>query len=536
MNDRESQLLDLLRQGPPDETVGEPPGFPVSIRPGIVAPVVARRDGLLNSRPGLRPLLSLSVMLVVGAALAGSLLLPRFATTPLATPRPTPLDSAEVSQWPVALPPEYGGMVGFSAPDGSFYVASTSSIDALDAAGHQRVGWPISLPVDGPVLKFAIASDGSLLVAGFSKLADVDPSGKVRIGWPVTISTSGFDGPFVLSDGRILVVAAPEGGLSLVSLLAPTGAFISGWPRIVQGRLVGQPAVGADGTISFAHAVASNSGPTTSQITVFDEAGVEQKGSPITGWDGVAFSPQGDMVVWSHETSATSTGGLSVRRTRIAILGSDGHPRIGWPRDIVGPASVPAFAADGTVYLSLGSGEIGSTGSVLALDRDGQTKPGFPVSLPGRAMALSSTSQPQEPRMSLPPVVGMDGTVYVAGMSITQSLVAALDQTGASLGGWPYVVPPGQQFADFVAGVPNGPRANPLVGQTGLLFLLLRENGEDTLVALDREGRDAPGWPIAVPHGMLVTAWSALSDGGIEVQCTSITPATVVLRYGSAGQ
>lgn len=543
MKDSEARLIDLLTQGPPEEDSYLPPPLPTAVR---VVHVSGRTrsvpHALAHDRASLFYAAAVAVFItVVGVVLVGGRDILRSAAdiagiSPHASMGPVQSAAqADTAGWSVMLPTAFGGVTGITAADGSLFIAGTSSIEALDPSGRERAGWPIALPVPAPVVSLAVAQDGSLLVASASELAAVEPSGRIRAGWPVVIGHPDFDGPFVMPSGMVLV-ADREGGVNTsLIVLTSSGAVAAGWPQTLMGQLVGQPAFGPDGTIAVRLAPAGGSEIGHISLTILSPHGAEEYGSPITSWDHVAISPANDVVVWSYVTAPSGGGGPLVQQTRVAILATDGQPSSGWPRVITGPASAPAFGADGTLYLVQGRGEPGTGGSVLALDRGNKVATGWPVSLPASAAGIPATTQPQEPHVAQPPVVGPDGTVFVAASSQNQALVAAFDRSGAVLPGWPFVLPGGQDFAVFSSVVPNRPPPTPLLGKTGLTFLVGRRAGIDNLFAVERGGQLASGWPVPIPQGSLVSAWAAVEDGGVEVQYVSNVPTTGAARYGPEG-
>ncbi len=157
---------------------------------------------------------------------------------------------------------------------------------------------------------------------------------------------------------------------------------------------------------------------------------------------------------------------------------------------------------------------------VVALGPDGKVRAGWPVSLPKGDTAISATGGFHAPDVAQPPVVGDQGTVYVAGTNAQDlAVVAALDAAGRVQGGWP--VRFDSSLASFAFGFVGGydPYASPILvrSRSGLtrLYVALK----DQIIALGENGSGAPGWPVARPASS--AGWRdmwATPDGGLIVE------------------
>ena len=410
-----------------------------------------------------------------------------------ATPSPAPPDG-----WPVTFDGKGEPFVG---PDGTVYVGNV----ALDASGHPVSSAHMALPGAKAVSVAAFGADGTTYMTGQTAdqaatvLGAFGPDGRLLSGWPVTVES--VDRVIPVSTGGAYVVSSTNAGAT-TKLLGPDGGLRASWPFAADGN---SRAVG-DGLYELR--IADNAA--AGHIEVLTTDGGHTIGS-AADWQGLFVSTDGTAYA---ETSVLAAGSDSeVVTTRIAAIGADGNPKPGWPVSIAGSASVPAFGADGTVYLTLGAS--GVTSSILALDPSGHTKPGWPAKLPAGYTALSQTGAWHAPDVAEAPTPGLAGTVYVAAEDAGgRPLVTAFDRSGRVEAGWPYRPPSGfTRFGRYVGSY--SAETPPLFvpsGSTGLLYLAL----SDRIVALTVDGKMAPGWPKAFG----VTSWAATPDGGLVVGVT----------------
>jgi outer membrane protein assembly factor BamB len=436
-------------------------------------------------------------------------------------PTPDAFPTLVANGWPVTLPGFEGdAQIG---PDGTVYV---DRLDPIGMSGHARPDW-LPLP-DGtrrqPALfgpngtTYVLADDES----GTGELWAFDTKGNVVAGWPVetTSDATVLPGP----SGTIYVLTQGE-----VTVLASTGAVRAKWAVSMPGMLCSQ-VVRPDGTLFLA------TGPdgvaTDCSIHVYASTGRELTSDPQRGWNGLAMSSDGTVVAWGYDFQPYSE--TTVARTRVAIVGPDGQPASGWPVVFEGTVSSPAFASDGTIYLTqLGLGTAPS--KIVALDRNGALRPGWPVSLPAGYGPLQGPT---------PPAIAANGAVYIAAIdSLRRGYVIALDPTGTAVPGWPYEVP--QAFGSFESfSMWSDPENNPspvlaatATGST-VVYLVL----EDRIVALDRSGKVMPGWPFTIPASDGPATWGFVAADGtgglvaIEWAERTDDPGWLIRRWTPAGQ
>jgi hypothetical protein len=411
-------------------------------------------------------------------------------------PTPSPVPPAG---WPVTFDPKGEPLVG---PDGTVYVGNI----ALDSSGHLVSNQHMALPGVQSVSAAAFGADGTTYMTGQTAdqsttvIGAFGSDGHLRSGWPVTV------------DSVDRLIPVPTGGAYVVSstntaaatrLLGPDGALRASWPLAADGSAM----AGSDGLYDL---LVDNNG-LASHIEVLGANGSRSTGK-ATDWQAIGVAPSGTVYAWTWDLAAGSD--TKVVTTRIAAIGGDGNPKPGWPVSIKGSASSPAFAADGTIYLTLGAS--GVTSSILALDPSGRTKPGWPAKLPAGYTALSETGGWHAADVAEAPTPGLAGTVYVAAEDADrQPLVTAFDSSGRVEAGWPYR--PSSGFTPFSRYVGSYSLETPPLfvrsGSTGLLYLAL----SDGIVALSVDGKVAPGWPKAFTG---VTSWTATPDGGLVVGLT----------------
>jgi hypothetical protein len=547
-------------------SVEEPPPVPPSTR-GQVALSLAR-DRRVRAVAGVGAVVVLVAAVLVGPlapssadsssspaespsefADAGSSASIEATLRPSPTPRvyvPTPIpwtdDSTDpygeptllAEGWPVELTDSYMGQV-LVGPDSTVYV---DEYDPIGPTGHLRTDW-IRLPDGSYSSPVAFGSDGAAYVPAWPSpyeydgsadydtvpLWSFDTKGKVRAGWPVDIPADAevLPGP----SGTVYILSPAD---SAITILGPNGALRATWTASMPGAICGH-VIRPDGTLFLAAAPSMSADDCT--IRVFTAAGQETTRSSAAGWSGLALAGDGTIVAWGYDLQPA---GYSVAQTRIAIIGTDSLPLPGWPVTYEGTASGPAFGPDGTIYVTvLGLGT--SPTRIAALDHGGVARPGWPVSLPAGYGAFQGAQ---------PPVIGAGGTVHCAAVDRSgRGYVLGLDATGATVPGWPYQLPSALPSFDDAQPTMYGsseiPNPSPMFvrGTTGsgLLYLVL----EDRIVALNAEGKVAPGWPF-VPQGNSVV-WSAAlpaPDGGLIVVSMNVDEegygAMLLRRLTSAGK
>ena len=436
---------------------------------------------------------------------------PADPTQPAEEPDPTP--SFSKKGWPLELEsatvrdstPE--SAIG---PDGTLYV---ETFPGFDKSGHARAHW-LNVPDETHEVPVAFGADGTTYVEDYlddqNGLPDLlyafDSTGKLRAGWPADVVAGSWyvPGP----SGTLYVVDESNADSTIVTVLSPKGQRKAQWSIASPGSSCGA-VVRPDGVMFFAYG--PSDGSEDCAVRTYSPSGTLLSRAPTRGWNGVAMAPDGTVVAWGYDLQPF--GGGAIAQPRVALLGTDGQPTGGWPVTIEGEASEPVFGANGSIYLSvLGLGT--SPCKVVALDRTGRVRDGWPVALPtGFGPMLDDTGNPQ------PPVSGADGEIYVEAVDTNlMGYVTAFDATGAVIPGWPYRLP--QAFSNFDGGDSRISTANPgpmfvrSASGSGLLYLVL----DDRIVALGADGKVAPGWPYVLSGRYDGAAWFAAMgtpDGGL---------------------
>jgi outer membrane protein assembly factor BamB len=310
---------------------------------------------------------------------------------------------------------------------------------AVDPLGTLRPGWPAApdgrgiwwsnaqLGTDGTLYFLGLADDGD----GPTMLAAFDQDGHSRTGWPVSLPdrTDYLPGP----DGSVVAWSLIDDVGELCSnprrtvftVLGPDGRTLPGWPRGSTGY-ASNPSVDAEGTVYYVSALGN--------VYAHDLAGEIKAGWPVAvpgaiGWcnrsspflaaDGTIYVLADDPVLGSELTARSP----------------DGQARPGWPYRPAGqlswmprfdtdggPSFVrPAFGHDGTVYLVVHRTDPAPSWlEVVAVDRQGQLKQGWPYRLPTDptvAMVDSLTVSP-------------DGRLFVRAGYSQDTVLLALDPDG----------------------------------------------------------------------------------------------------------
>jgi len=346
--------------------------------------------------------------------------------------------------WPIAIPSDFACSVDgrcmpnavVLGPDGTTFVSHWREsgglqVLAIDPAGRIKPGWPVAPAVGLYWRDLQVGSDGTLFA--FSQfdadgtsagIAAFRSDGSVRPGWPVHVpDASGFTlGP----QGSVVVWSYVDdvGELCLsprrtvFTVLGPDGRTLSGWPRGSTG-LASVPAIDDDGTLYYVSA--------TYKVYAHDRAGEVRPGWPVA-------VPGARNACGPERPHLAPDGTLFVVGDEIAVLSLDGHPLPGWPHrptgSLVGPCFDSecygghrdlAFGPDGTAYFTVYHGDTGSVrAEVVAIDRKGQIKPGWPYRLPFDANTVEVGLTTISP----------DGRVIVRGGGFSPYVLIALDSEG----------------------------------------------------------------------------------------------------------
>jgi len=332
--------------------------------------------------------------------------------------------------WPIR---RSGGAPEVQAgPNGIVYVRGQQPVSS---SGLGLAGW-LKLPEGSYAWPVLFASDGTIYAEDTTDRSPAtqliwafNSDGVALAGWPVGVPRDGrFEEGF---KGRLYVFSPSQ-----VDVIGRDAQEMPGWPV---ERASDVAVVRADGTVFMGLRIPASDGSATGRL---DVTVIDWRGSQIAwsmgGWSGMSISPDGGTVyAWAYEGASNSES------TTVAALADDANPAKGWPVVFDGPASPPAFYGDGTVFMILG----GDSPRIIALDTNGHTKLGWPVSMPPGSGSLA-TDDPSYPDVPKPPVIGSDGTVYLAQESGQGASIAAYDQSSDAVPGWGYSLYSGS-FARF---------------------------------------------------------------------------------------
>lgn len=436
---------------------------------------------------------------------------PEAAVTPrLGTPGATP------NGWPARIAD--APSAGHLAPDGTSYFISGGYLVALDGDGRERAGWPQPLGFQTDVnAQMAFGSDGAVFAWAYEggTVAGYAAGGTPLAGFPYRGSAIEEvlpvpQGVYVVSERS----GNPECGdeHSHVTLIGSAGNVGRSWT--LQGEFL---AVGTDGTIYSRLSTPASDGTWDESILAYGSDGKVEPGWPADGWSDLTFDPNGRIYLlwWQfREMQGISMEGPGLAiETRIAAADASSKPYPGWPITIDGAASAPAFGSDGTVYMTReaadSSGQVGD--SIVALDAEGEAKPGWPAAVPSDSLLLRSS-----PGLSAtspdPPQIGPDGSVYVGAIDASSQAGAidAFDSSGQLKTGFPSALD-WQSTSNIFFGYGSGWFA---IGRTGLVFT----TDGYSIWAVGPDGKAAPGWPVKVRSGTIVEGVDLEPDGGLLVE------------------
>ena len=323
-------------------------------------------------------------------------------------------DGREYAGFPVLEPNVSWCDEPLIASDNTIYVTcaagdeSTIRVSAVGAGGKLKPGWPVVLETTLALMDTQLASDGTLYVAS--------TTGR----WALRIHALAADGharfAATLPEGARyqyrdrLYLVAPDGTLrvwwyegdvddicvhadrTVFSALGSDGRTLPGWPKTVAG-VATAPVLDANGTVYVASAKGGMSeGPAS--VVAF-----EGDGDTKVGWPVALAGLRASCPEMSIRLAVSPAGTLNVLENVAdggIVLGVDpaGSTVPGWtyraeeldwgcPADCApeGPPNPPVFSADGTAYLTTGEGYSEAPSQILALDRQGRLRPGWPYPL-----------------------------------------------------------------------------------------------------------------------------------------------------------
>ena len=338
------------------------------------------------------------------------------------------VNGQELRGWPFKVPtafacPVFDPCSSFLVigSDGTAYLTHwhqterQTRITAIDAVGKIKIGWPVAAAdLYGWFSEPQLSSDGTVFIltwpAGGNRAANLlafTPAGSPRRGWPVSVPVGGGFRPGPA--GTVVVwsyepIADPSnGGLcrdasrTVFTVLDRDARALPGWPRGSKG-FASRPVVGTDDTVYYLSAQGN--------LYAHDRAGDVHTGWPVSvpgafpgcGGYGPFLAPDGTVYALGEEVVASSRDGERWRYRPTGALAGQSCDLDGRNQ----PA--PALGADGTTYVAtFVHASVGETVDVVALDRQGRVKPGWPFRLPmdGRTSSVDSLD------------VSPDGRLYV---------------------------------------------------------------------------------------------------------------------------
>lgn len=431
------------------------------------------------------------------------------SATPARSPGPSPLPatlpvsgSARQAGLGVLLAPGSEGMLYISIPDPGGAV-----IAILDSGGRPRPGWPIAVPYSTACSFLGAADDGSVraicdgtdiqqpeLCCDSARAFAFDRDGRLMPGWPVEI--------YAGSTARVV-----GGDLVLLSDMPTTDVIAFG--EVTETAWVSR--ISADGVVMEGR-----------EVPIVSRGGYDVW---EIGPDGIGYgveyidkTDRGGEVPYTSELTAIDLGGVVD----------------GWPVPLDGTASPPSFDADGRIIVAEAS-RSGPVTRVVALSPHGAGTLVASAYLPLESAdwGVDCVHGPPDP-----PLVADDGTIVVHDIKI-QSAFYALDASLEVLPGWPWR--PTTAIAYVETGVPDGidcpADVDPALGPTGVLeaaLLPVYDRVGGSLVAIGRDGRVVPGWPVELKReGSAFWSVVAGADGtayalAVEPESSSASSATIL--------
>jgi hypothetical protein len=457
---------------------------------------------------------ALLLVALLGVAAAGAFILqsrppvvvvpspsaPAVVVNPSASPGPSgapvlPTPAAAWAPAPAAFPVSDGTAQLAAGPDGGTYVLVTTA----DAGIAER--------------------------PGRSVLALLDATGDPRAGWPIAVDGWSCDDPNArplppetTADGSVTVVCrsdeTSDGSVSTgVFRFDTAGRLVGSWshrgevvgrPRIVDGRLLLIASEVSERDVTVPGGGVESRSVVVHWIQEVSEDGTVRSGARVemgdAGWH-VVMGPDGTAY---HENMVDG---------EITAFDLDGL-RPGWPVRLGGSLSALGFGPDGRVLVTVAAG--GAT-RLVVLGSGGETLT-TSAALPMEGLSGWSGAGPDGRPMA--PLVGDDGTALVIGEADDHTVVYAIDPSANVLSGWPYRADTAVQWQGTCPAETAGCgvwRAIPAVGPDGVVYLPLAAPDAQiggSLVAIGRDGRAVPGWPMHLARRG-AEFWSAAGSDAI---------------------
>jgi len=437
----------------------------------------------------------------------------------------------------------------FATP-GPTGASASPSLQPLPASG--------SLPVRGFAREIGVVTaagpGGTLfvLVSGRdgSVLALLDGTGKPRPGWPITVTNSSSCHRLLpVADGSVRLVCSgtdlpqPDSDPPDVRAYAfdVNGRSMAGWPVELRPGPVGS-VVGTELTVLEEQWLSHPGGDRhMAWVTTVAAKGAIERGVAVPlvegccwmewaiGPDGVAYG-----VVPVGELTEQGVATLSSLVTALDL----GGLRPGWPVEIDGMASRPAFDAAGRIHVTVGV-PFQRPARTLVFDVDGRTVDAgsglLNIAAPSEFDGIEGTEL-----FPAPPLVGRDGTTYLTDIAGGGTTVAGLAPSGQVMSGWPYRSDAGSQPTGFCAAsdVCEGSFwAIPAIAPDNVLYLIHATASASvggSIVAVGPDGRVRGGWPVDLKKPG-AEFWSVVvgSDGtvyalAIEPEANDTSSATIL--------
>jgi len=328
-----------------------------------------------------------------------------------------------------------------------------------------------------------------------------DAAGREQPGWPRDLVGGCWpENLAVGTDGVAYIACRIDDQQVLFSAVDVGGTSVPGWPI----RATGYPLrveVGRDGTAYFG--TVDEGGDGVLSIHAFGP-----DGHPGAGWPTAlpktadfTLAPDGIVVGWWYEDVEEETLDLQATRTKYTMIGPDGRTLPGrWPITSIRTATVPVITQDGSLFYT------SATGKVWGHDRSGNIIDGWPYQLP----------------YGVPPELRPDGRLMFivgggtsAGGTTSDSEVIVLTTAGRMASGWPYRA--SASLDGPMCCIDCGPYLPHAVSADGTLYIAPWDKDGAQVVALDRRGRVATGWPYRLPAGSRVVELEMGSAGKLVV-------------------
>jgi|GEM_PF-6977822 hypothetical protein len=293
-----------------------------------------------------------------------------------------------------------------------------------------------------------------------------------RPGWPIDMKDDIFSSPLLADingDGKLEIIVCGSGSRAAdkngsVHVWDCDGRPMPGWPRKVEGRIMGSSPAGGKTGAKY-------------QIIVCTEKGLiyawHQDGTPVKGWPvslpgGIASTP----ILKDLDSDGQSEIIAGCLDGKVYIIKDSGHPLVGWPRDTGSPVTgIAAADIDGD-----GSPEIiacSKNNRVHIWNKQGQLLTGWP----------------RENLSYMSPAIGkIDPRSKGLEMVFTgEKQINILHCDGTSLAGWPKEIPH------------PGPPALGDIDNDGSLEIIASSNPKkqrSSVYAWHMDGALVKGWPV----------------------------------------